>query len=73
MIRAAAPNRFANEDPEGPVDTWFSDIAIPPRPTGPPRVAIVAIWFGALPKWMDYFTQSAALSQGKGWLKGDGT
>ena len=59
-------NRFMDEDPDGPVDQWLVDIVIPPRPPPPYRVALIAFWFGPLPKWFDYFSRSVEYSKDKG-------
>ena len=65
-------NRFAAEDPAGPYDAWLDDAVIPDpsAQTGPLRVALICVWFGPLPPYMDYFTRAASFSQDKGWLAG---
>ena len=60
-------NRFPDEDPQGPVDTWLHDIIIPPIPATEPRVALICLWIGAsFPPWMEYFVISAAHQASKG-------
>jgi hypothetical protein len=68
QAEAFAPNRFADEDPNGIVDSWLQTMVIPPRAPKPHRVALVAIWPGVLPLWIDYFIRAAAASKDKGRL-----
>ena len=55
--------RFPNEDAEGPVDAWLPLIGIPPRPPPPYRVALLALWLGDLPPWMDYTARSVSFAR----------
>jgi hypothetical protein len=68
QAEAFAPNRFADEDPNGIVDSWLQTMVIPPRAPKPHRVALIAIWPGVLPLWIDYFIRAAAASKDKGRL-----
>ncbi len=69
QAEAFAPNRFADEDPNGIVDSWLQTMVIPPLAPKPHRVALIAIWPGVLPLWIDYFIRAAAASKDKGRLQ----
>ena len=47
------------------VEPWVTE-PLPAIPTTPFRVALVAVWIGPLPAYIDYFSAAAATSAHKG-------
>ena len=60
-------NLFPGEDPAGPIDRWLSETVIPPIEAGTvPRVALIAVWVGELPPWLDYTVRTMSFAADKG-------
>ena len=54
-------------DPAGPVDKWLQHMVIPPLDENAPiHVALVALFVGPLPPWLDYTARSMSFAADQG-------
>ena len=58
--------RFPGEEPNDRLDTWLQLVTIPPRPRAPYHVALIALWLGEMPPWMDYTARSLSFARDQG-------
>ena len=59
-------HRFPGEDPVGPVDGWLLSTHMAPRGAGPYHIALITLWLGELPPWMDYTFKSISYAREQG-------